>query len=105
MKDEEQRKIEDQIYSEAAQIKSDPSKRGVGIFPELGLCNRCGNLQSVETEHGIRGAHCFRQIVKLNGKQRIRQCSNFWDVHHLSIRTLMEMNPIFIDPNKEKIGF
>ena len=96
----------DQIYRTGSKLLSSMRKDShvTGSFPELGLCNHCTNLRGAVTEFGSRTASCYCGITRLTGKQRIRECSAFWDKHHKTLADLLEMTPIFIDP-KEKIGF
>jgi hypothetical protein len=102
---EEQMKVEHQVIKAAQGLSRIKERDGSGQFPELGLCNRCSCLQSLITEFGLRTASCVHQMARLDGKQRIKQCSAFWDMSFKSIIQLVDMGPIFINPNKETIGF
>ena len=82
-----------------------PERDGRGHFPELGLCNRCSNLKSIVMEYGAKAAACTHSVARLNGRQRVRQCSEFWASSYMGIHSLLEMNPIFIEPDKNKAGF
>jgi len=76
----------------------------VGNFPELGLCNRCSNINGVVTEFGCRQATCHRNMAPLTGKHRIRECTSFWDKSYVGIQSLIDMNPVMIDVKKD-MGF
>jgi hypothetical protein len=85
-------------------VSLNKSKRIVGHFPELGLCNRCNNLKGVVTEFGAKRATCYSGVADLTGKHKVKECTSFWDRTYIGIQSLLDMGPIMIDV-KETIGF
>ena len=105
-KDDDRKDEEERIFRQAGHIHPSREERDShGLFPELGLCNNCTNIRSVVTEFGLRAARCQLDMCKLSGKQRIRKCSAYWDRKYISIYDLLNMEPVLIDPYKNKIGF
>jgi len=98
--------IKDQVYRQGNRLVTFLNKQcsGAGSFPELGLCNKCASFRGIVTEFGLRKAACAHQLAPLTGKQKIRECSLFWDRTHQGLQSLLDMNPLMVDP-KETIGF
>lgn len=106
--DEEEKKYEqmEAIRNEAYKVNThkNTTETSRGFFPELGICEKCGNMRGVVTEFGLRSAQCTATFSRLTGKQKIKHCTSFWNVSYADINSLLPM-AIFIDPKKEKIGF
>jgi hypothetical protein len=104
--DENKKKIADQVYRQGYKLFStfNRQRKEVGHFPELGLCNHCSSLKSIVTEFGARRAACNNSLINLTGKDKITECTHFWDRTHQGLESLLDMNPLLIDI-KETIGF
>jgi len=107
MKEKERDELDMQVRNQAYKIHNTKKSDADSVreqFPELGLCNKCGCLRGIVTEFGLRGAFCAGAMTKLDGKQRIKHCTSFWNIHHIPIDILIPMT-IMVDPKKETIGF
>lgn len=109
-KEEREEKIQEvktQIRQEGYRVIQEGRNKSASVqnsFPELGLCNKCRNLNGIITEFGLKTAKCSHNMVKLTGGRKIHQCSEFWDIHYVPLENLLSM-ALFVDPNKNTLGF
>jgi hypothetical protein len=85
-------------------MSGDSERRDTGLKDMLGLCAYCTHLHYCKGEYGSVHAKCAEYEMKLTGRERIKECTQYSKRGQMILSEALRMAYI-IEIDKREIGF